>query len=59
MGPFGSMRPDSFNEANTVGWNGESTSGDDESLGVYQYTLIGKFASGKPFKREGTIKIIR
>jgi len=49
----------SFTEANTVGWNGESSNGEDESIGVYHYTLAGKFASGKPFSRQGTIKVIR
>ena len=49
----------SFSEANTVGWNGESSNGDDESIGVYHYTLAGRFVSGKPFERQGTIKIIR
>jgi hypothetical protein len=50
---------DSFTEANSVGWNGESSNGDDESIGVYHYTLAGKFSSGKPFSRQGTIKVIR
>ena len=49
----------SFNEANTVGWNGESAGGDPESIGVYQYTLTGRFASGRPFKRQGSISVIR
>lgn len=49
----------SFTEANTVGWNGESSGGKDESIGVYHYTLAGTFASGKPFSRQGTIKVIR
>jgi hypothetical protein len=50
---------DSFVEANTVGWRGGSTNGELESVGVYQYTLTGRFASGKPFKRQGNIKVIR
>jgi hypothetical protein len=50
---------DSFTEANTIGWNGVSANGDEESLGVYQYTLAGRFVSGKPFSRQGTIKVIR
>ena len=49
----------SFSEANTVGWNGESANQDLESIGVYQYTLIGRFVSGRPFKRQGSINVIR
>lgn len=49
----------SFTEANTVGWNGASASGSEESIGVYHYTLAGRFASGRPFSRQGTIKVIK
>ena len=49
----------SFVNANTVGWTGESTTGKEESVGVYHYTLAGKFVSGNPFKRQGSITIIR
>ncbi|GJM27487.1 MAG: hypothetical protein DHS20C17_01220 [Cyclobacteriaceae bacterium] len=49
----------SFTEANTVGWSGVSADGSSESVGVYQYTLAGRFASGKSFNRKGTIKVIR
>ena len=49
----------SFAEANTVGWRGESLTGGEESIGVYHYTLAGRFASGNPFKRQGSISVIR
>ncbi len=49
----------SFAEANTVGWRGESSTGEKESIGVYHYTLAGRFASGNPFKRQGSISVIR
>ena len=49
----------SFAEANTVGWRGESAGGGEEPIGVYQYILTGTFASGNSFKRHGTIKVIR
>lgn len=49
----------SFSEANTVGWDGTTQGGEDESIGVYHYTLAGRFVSGKPFSRQGTIKVIR
>ena len=49
---------DSFTEANTVGWTG--TDADElESVGVYQYTLTGRFISGNTFKRNGSITLIR
>ena len=49
----------SFVEANTDGWDGETSSGDEESIGIYQYTLTGRFASGTPFQRNGSIQVIR
>jgi hypothetical protein len=49
----------SFVEANTVGWYGITSSGEDESLGVYHYTLSGTFTSGRIFQRHGTIQVIR
>jgi len=49
----------SFSEANTNGWHGETYSGDEESIGVYHYTLTGTFASGKHFQRHGSIQVIR
>ncbi|MDH3710818.1 MAG: gliding motility-associated C-terminal domain-containing protein [Cyclobacteriaceae bacterium] len=49
---------DSFTEANTVGWAG-TNSQEDESVGVYQYTVTGRFISGNTFKRNGSITLIR
>ena len=49
----------SFVEANTVGWYGITSSGEDESLGVYHYTLSGTFTSGRIFQRHGTIQVIQ
>jgi len=49
----------SFAEANTDGWHGETSSGDEESIGIYHYTLTGRFASGAPFQRNGSIQVIR
>ncbi len=49
----------SFVEANTVGWYGNTSSGEGESGGVYHYTLSGAFSSGRTFKRNGTIQVIR
>lgn len=49
----------SFSEANTNGWHGETYSGDEESIGVYHYTLTGTFASGAHFQRHGSIQVIR
>ncbi len=48
----------SFTEANTVGWAG-TNSQEDESVGVYQYTVTGRFISGNTFKRNGSITLIR
>jgi hypothetical protein len=49
----------SFTEANAVGWAGEHAGGEEESVGVYHYTLTGKFTSGRIFNRQGTITVIR
>ena len=49
----------SFAEANAVGWRGNISSGEDESLGVFHYTLSGTFTSGRIFQRQGTIQVIR
>lgn len=49
----------SFAEANTDGWHGETSSGDEESIGIYHYTLTGRFASGAAFQRNGSIQVIR
>ncbi len=49
---------DSFTEANTVGWTG-TNSEENESVGVYQYTVTGRFISGNIFKRNGSITLIR
>ena len=48
----------SFVEANTVGWSGE-LDGDQEPIGVYHYTVSGRFFSGNGFERNGTITVIR
>ncbi len=49
----------SFTEANTVGWQGATSANEEEIMGVYQYTLSGRFASGNVFKRNGSITVIR
>ena len=48
----------SFVEANTVGWTG-LVDGDEEPVGVYHYTVSGRFMSGNTFERNGTITVIR
>ena len=48
----------SFAEANTVGWDGNLES-DEEPIGVYHYTVSGRFFSGNSFERNGSITVIR
>ena len=41
----------SFVEANTTGWSGESSNGENESIGVYHYTLSGRFRQRKSISK--------
>lgn len=50
----------SYEEAKTVGWNGiNKSTGKPETMGSYKYSLKGKFLSGKPIEKTGTIHLIR
>ena len=50
----------SFAEANTNGWDGVNmTTKNLESLGVFTYTVSGRFVSGNTFKRNGSITLIK
>lgn len=50
----------SSEEAKTIGWDGMNRStGKPETMGSYKYSLKGKFLSGKPIEKTGTIHLIR
>lgn len=50
----------SLEEMTSQGWNGNNMyTGKPETNGLYTYTLEGKFIDGKPFKKVGTITLIR
>lgn len=47
-------------DAGSVGWNGNfKNTGELLPMGVYTYTLRGKFADGKKIEKTGTISLIR
>lgn len=50
----------SYEEASQTGWNGiAETTGREQSFGIYQYILKGKFNSGKPIDQMGSINLIK
>lgn len=50
----------SFEQANQVGWNGGLlNSVEEQPVGVYTWTVKGKFADGTPFSKTGTATLIR
>ncbi len=54
------FRSRSLEEITRKGWNGQNThTHQDETGGVYTYVLQGKFTTGKPFRRAGTVTLLR
>lgn len=50
----------SFNEANTVGWNGINRNNSEQmELNVFTYIVKGKFLDGDAFERTGTITQVK
>lgn len=50
----------SLDEMQTEGWTGVNrTTGQEEALGVYTYTVQGKYEDGQSFKRAGTTTLVR
>ncbi|MDQ3393270.1 MAG: gliding motility-associated C-terminal domain-containing protein [Bacteroidota bacterium] len=50
----------SYDKVHNEGWRGTNTiTGEEESNGVYIYTLSGKFKSGVPIKEKGRITILQ
>jgi hypothetical protein len=51
----------SFTDANTNGWNGvyKTSSGTEQNLSVYTYSLHGKYFDGQEFDKTGSITLMR
>ena len=50
----------SFNEANSVGWNGiNNNNSEEQELNVFTYLLKGQFIEGDTFERTGTITQVK
>jgi PKD repeat protein len=46
----------SFNEANSVGWNGvNNNNGEEQETNVFTYIVRGKFIEGESFEKVGTV----
>lgn len=50
----------SFDEANSIGWNGvNNTNNEEQELNVFTYILKGRFIEGKSFEKTGTITQVK
>ena len=47
-----------LNKAMNEGWDGKQN-GTDSQLGVYTYTVTGRFNDGKTFEKTGTVTLLR
>lgn len=48
-----------FDEANSKGWNGTNSVGQSLDVGIYTYVLSGEYRDGKTFESKGHVTLLR